>query len=229
MTKTVEKPHYHRHRQRLRARFLQDMGRSMPDYEFLELLLCTVIPRRDVKPLAKRLIDRFGSFGDVIAADVQELTAVPELGEAAAVALKTSQQAALRLLKHKAEAENVLSSWQAVLNYCRADMSRQKVEMFRLLFLNRRNRLIADEIQQRGTVDHTPVYPREVVRRTLELGASALIMVHNHPSGDPTPSQEDIDMTEKVRDALARIDVTLHDHLIIGRANVISMKSEGLI
>lgn len=222
------KPHYHEHRQRLRTRFLVDMGEGMPDYELLELVLCGAIPRRDVKPIAKALLSRFGSFGNVIAAEPKALAAVEGMGESSAIHLKSIQQAALRLLKHEAESGHVLSSWDAVVDYCRAAMSREKIEQFRLLFLNNRNRLIADEVQQTGTVDHTPLYPREVVRRALELGASALIMVHNHPSGDPTPSKADIAMTHSIRDALAKIDIRLHDHIIIGRHDTTSMRSDGL-
>lgn len=227
--KTSAKPHYHEHRNRLRARFAGDAGASMPDYELLELVLCGAIPRRDVKPIAKALLKRFGGFGDVISADLEALEAVDGMGFTSAVHLKAVQQAAIRLLKHEVEEGHVLSSWDAVVDYCRAAMSRDKVERFRLLFLNNRNRLIADEVQQTGTVDHTPLYPREVVKRALELGASALIMVHNHPSGDPTPSQADIAMTHAVRDALGKIDIRLHDHIIIGRRETVSLRSDGLI
>lgn len=227
--KKSDRPHYHEHRKRLRTRFLGDMGAHMADYEILELLLCQAIPRRDVKPLAKDLISRFGSLGDVLAAEPKTLSGVPGLGESAVVGLKVVQQAALRLLKHDMESGHVLSSWQSVLNYCQASMGREKVEQFRLLFLNNRNRLIADEIQQRGTVDHTPLYPREVVKRALDLGASAVIMVHNHPSGDPTPSKADIQMTREVRDALSKIGIALHDHLIIGKGDFTSLKTDGLM
>ncbi|MBP5857667.1 DNA repair protein RadC [Marivibrio halodurans] len=224
-----EKPHYHEHRKRLRARFTGDMGASMPDYELLELVLCGIIPRRDVKPIAKALLKRFGGFGDVIGADPREIARVEGMGETSAIQLKAIQQAAIRLLRHEITDGHVLSSWDAVLDYCRAAMGREKVEQFRLLFLNNRNRLIADEVQQTGTVDHTPLYPREVVRRALELGASALVMVHNHPSGDPTPSKADIAMTHAVRDALSKIDIRLHDHIIIGRKDTVSLRSDGLI
>lgn len=223
------KPHYLEHRERLRARFLVDMGASMPDYELLELVLCGAIPRRDVKPIAKALLARFGGFGDVIAADPKALETVDGVGRGAAVHLKTIGQAAVRLLRHEVADGHVLSSWDAVVDYCRAAMGREKVERFRLLFLDNRNRLIADEVQQTGTVDHTPVYPREVVRRALELGASALIMVHNHPSGDPTPSKADIAMTQAVRDALTRIDIRLHDHIIVGRRTCKSLRADGLV
>ena len=227
--KARDKPHYHEHRKRLRARFEGDLGTSMPDYELLELVLCGVIPRRDTKPIAKALLKRFGGFGDVISADPKALAAVDGMGENSAIHLKAIRQAAVRLLRHDVANGHVLSSWDAVVDYCRAVMSREKVEQFRLLFLNNRNRLIADEVQQTGTVDHTPLYPREVVRRALELGASALVMVHNHPSGDPTPSKADIAMTHAVRDALAKIDIRLHDHVIIGRKDTVSLRSDGLI
>ncbi len=227
--KKSDQPHYHEHRKRLRARVLSDMGQNMADYEILELLLCQTIPRRDVKPIAKDLLRRFGSLGDVLAADPKALSSAPGLGDAAVVGLKVVQQAALRLLKHDMESGHVLSSWQAVIDYCQASMGREKIEQFRLLFLNNRNRLIADEIQQRGTIDHTPLYPREVVKRALELGASAVIMVHNHPSGDPTPSKADIHMTREVRDALSKIGISLHDHLIIGKGDFTSLKTNGFL
>ena len=222
-----DKPHHLEHRKRLRTRFMKDMGAHMEDYELLEFLLCQTIPRRDVKPLAKSLISEFGSFGAVISADPARLAAVSGLGDASIAGLKLVQQASLRLLKQDIEGAHVLSSWDAVLDYCRAAMGREKIEQFRLLFLDNRNRLIADEVQQRGTINHTPLYPREVVKRALELGASALIMVHNHPSGDPTPSGDDIAMTIEVRDALSKVDVRLHDHLVIAKSDFRSMKSDG--
>ncbi|MDW3206744.1 MAG: DNA repair protein RadC [Alphaproteobacteria bacterium] len=226
---SADPPHYQGHRKRLKARFLNDLGASMQDYELLELLLCQTIPRKDVKPLAKDLIARFGSFGGVLSADPAVLMAQSGLKENAVVGLKTVQQAALRLIRQDLDRMDVLSSWQAVIDYCRAAMGRDAVEQTRLLFLDGSNRLIADEVQQRGTVNHTPLYPREVVKRALELSASALIMVHNHPSGDPTPSRPDIDMTAAVRDALAQIDIQLHDHIIISRSGHTSLRAEGYI
>lgn len=226
---SADPPHYRGHRKRLKARFLNDLGASMQDYELLELLLCQTIPRKDVKPLAKDLIARFGSFGGVLSADPAVLMVQSGLKENAVVGLKTVQQAALRLIRQDLDRMDVLSSWQAVIDYCRAAMGRDAVEQTRLLFLDGRNRLIADEVQQRGTVNHTPLYPREVVKRALELSASALIMVHNHPSGDPTPSRPDIDMTAAVRDALAQIDIQLHDHIIISRTGHTSLRAEGYI
>lgn len=226
---TQVKPHYLEHRKRIKTRFLKDLGASMEDYELLELLLCQSIPRRDVKPLAKALIDTHGSLAGVISADPKVLSRTKGVGEATVIGLKTVQQAAIRILRRDVEGAHILSSWDKVLDYCRAAMGREKVEQFRLLFLDNRNRLIADEVQQRGTVNHTPVYPREVVKRALELDASALIMVHNHPSGDPTPSAPDIEMTRAVRDALSQIDIRLHDHLIIARSDHTSMRADGLI
>ncbi len=211
------KPHYHGHRQRLRERFLATDGEGMPDYELLELLLAAAIPRQDVKPLAKALIDKFGGFAGVLTATPAALTKVPGLGEAAAVSLKVVQAAARRLARQQAREGDVLSSWDKLLDYVRIAMGHEPVEQLRLLFLDRKNRLIADEVQQRGTVDHTPLYPREVVKRALELGASALILVHNHPWGDPTPSKDDIAMTRELKAAAEHLGIVLHDHVVIGR------------
>ncbi len=227
-TKEPGKPHHLGHRQRLRARFLSAPA-SLPDYELLELLLCLAIPQKDMKPLAKALIDRFGSFGDVVSATPAELMACEGVKENTAAALKIVREAAVRLARHQVINRPVLSSWDALLEYCQASMGYEKAEQFRLLFLDRKNVLIADEVQQKGTVDHTPVYPREVVKRALELSASALIMVHNHPSGDPKPSRADIEMTRQVRDAAKAVGITLHDHLVIGRAGHASLKAMGLI
>ncbi len=222
------KPHYAGHRQRLRDRFLANPD-GLPDYELLELLLFQAHPRGDVKPLAKALLARFGSFADVIAAAPEDLREVEGVGDAAVAALKTAEAAAVRLLKGQMADRPLLGAWDRVLDYCHAAMDRQKTEQFRLLFLDNRNRLIADERQQTGTVNHTPVYPREVARRALQLQASAVIMVHNHPSGDPAPSTADRDMTLKVRDALAAVGITLHDHLIIGHGGHTSLRAMGLI
>ncbi|GAB4180457.1 MAG: DNA repair protein RadC [Thalassobaculales bacterium] len=222
-------PHYHGHRARLRKRFLDGGPEALPDYELLELLLFLGQPRGDVKPLAKALLARFGGFADVISADPQALAAVPGIGEASVAALKTAQAAALRLLRAPLIDRPVLGSWQALLDYCRASMAYDSIEQFRIIFLDRKNTILTDEVQQRGTVDHTPVYPREVVRRALELSATAIIMVHNHPSGDPTPSRADIEMTREVRKAAAALGIALHDHVIIGRKGHLSFKSEGLL
>ncbi|MEJ2015902.1 MAG: DNA repair protein RadC [Limibacillus sp.] len=198
-----EAPHYYGHRQRLRERFLERGGASLADYEVIELLLFGAKARGDVKPHAKTLLREFGSLAAVLSAKPEELARVQGLGEASIAALKIVQEAALRLARQDSREGPVLSSWDKVLNYLRIALAEEKVERFHLLFLDRKNRLIADEEQQRGTVDHTPVYPREVVKRALELGASALILVHNHPSGDPTPSKADIAITREIAEAAA--------------------------
>jgi DNA repair protein RadC len=223
------RPHYHGHRQRLRDRFLATGGDGMPDYELLEMLLAQAIPRRDVKPLAKELLDRFGSFAAVISADPERLLSVSGMGETSVAALKVVRAAAVRLLRQEATGQDAIGSWERLLDYCRAAMAHETVEQLRLLFLDRKNVLIADEVQQRGTVDHTPLYVREVVKRALELGASALIIVHNHPSGDPTPSRGDIEMTNQVKDALEKIGIALHDHVVIGRKGHESFRAKGLL
>lgn len=228
--KRNDKPHYFGHRQRLRERFLATGGEGMPDYEFLELLLGQAIRRQDMKPVAKALVERFGSLAGALSADPTELLQVKGVGEAAATTLKLVQAAALRLARQQVMNRNVIASWDKLLDYCKISMGHERVEQLRLLFLDRKNALIADEVQQRGTVDHTPLYPREVVKRALELGASALILVHNHPSGDPKPSRDDIAMTREVRDAAGRLGITLHDHVIIGRGgSYTSFRSEGLL
>lgn len=213
----------------MRARFLKGGGAALADYELLELLLFAAQPRGDVKPLAKRLLAEFGSFARTISATPEALRQVDGAGDAAIVALKAAQAAALRLLAEEASDAPVISSWKKLLDYCRAAMALEKTEQFRLLFLDQKNRVIADEVQQRGTVNHTPVYPREVVKRALELSASAIIMVHNHPSGDPTPSRADIDMTRQVRDAAEKLGIALHDHVIIAGKEHVSLKSLGLM
>lgn len=223
------KPHYLGHRQRLKDRFMRDAGASLPDYEMLEIVLFMAKPRADVKPLAKALLQRFGSFAEVIAADPKELVEVKGVRESTVIALKTIQAAAIRLAREQVINRPVISSWQKLLDYCRAGMAYAKKEEFRVLFLDRKNVLIADEVQHTGTVDHTPVYPREVMKRALDLGASAIIMVHNHPSGDPTPSKGDVEMTKEVREAGEKLGIALHDHLIIGRRGHASFKSLGLL
>jgi len=212
----ADTPHYSGHRRRLRERFLAS-PETLPDYELLELLLTLAIPQRDVKPLAKALLARFGAFADVVSASPEALMESEGVKQAAATALKVVREAAVRLARQQVMNRPVLSSWDALLDYCRAKMAYDGIEQFHLLFLDRKNALVADEAQQRGTVDHTPVYPREVVKRALELNASALIMAHNHPSGDPTPSRADIDMTKQVRDALKAVGIVLHDHIVVGR------------
>lgn len=223
------RPHYLGHRQRLRERFMTGGPEALADYELLELVLFQSRPRGDVKPLAKALIRRFETFAGVLAAQPAELAMVDGIGEASIVALKTVQAAALRMSRQELIDRPVIGSWKKLLEYCHAAMAHEKIEQFRLLFLDGKNALIADEVQQRGTVNHTPVYTREVVKRALELGASAIVMVHNHPSGDPTPSKDDIAMTKEVAAAAEKLGIALHDHLIIGRKGHSSLKSMGLI
>lgn len=217
------------HRARLRQRFMEGGAEAMPDYELLELVLFRAIPRQDVKPLARRLLDCFGDFNRVLSASPARLTDLPGVGPAVVQELKIVEAAAHRLARSKVMQRPVLTSWKALLDYCHTAMAHAEIESFRVLFLDRKNVLIADEAQGRGTVDHVPVYPREIVRRALELNASAVILVHNHPSGDPTPSQADIAMTERVRDAVQVMGITLHDHLIIGKSRELSFRSEGLL
>lgn len=221
--------HLSGHRERLRERFVTGGAEAIPDYEMMELVLFAAIPRRDVKPLAKELIALFGSFADVIAAPRPRLLEVPGLGETAVTQLKIVEAAALRLSKTRLLKKPALSSWSALLDYCTAAMARGLSEEFRVLFLDRKNVLIADEVQTRGTIDHTPVYPREIVKRALELGAAALILVHNHPSGDPTPSRADIEMTREVIAATKALNIAVHDHLVVGRSGHASFKSLGLL
>jgi DNA repair protein RadC len=223
------KPDYLGHRERLRERFLKSGAEHLQDYELLELFLFGALPRRDTKPIAKALLARFGTFGEVISADISELRKVEGIGESAATTLKAVQAAAQRLLQTRVKAQDIISSWNDLVAYCTARMAYGAIEEFRVLFLDRKNKVIADEAQQRGTVDHTPVYPREVVKRALALNASAIIMVHNHPSGDPTPSRADIEMTRKVKEAAAAVHITLHDHVIVSRGGHRSFKSDGLI
>lgn len=216
------------HRQRLRQRFL-DAPQALPDYELLELLLGIAIPRRDVKPLAKALLARFGDFASVISATPDALQSCDGLGKISVATLKIVMESAVRLVRHPVRQQTVLTSWDALVDYCVARMSRQETEQLRLLFLNNKNAVLADETPQNGTVNHTPVYPREVVKRALELGALGVVMVHNHPSGDPTPSKADIEMTRQIKTALQGVGITLHDHLIIGRGQVESLKALGVI
>lgn len=217
------------HRERLRTRFLKGGADAMPDYELLELTLFAAIPRRDTKPLAKALLARFGSFAEVIAAPRARLMEVKGVGESVASHLKIVEAAAQRLAKTKVMGRAALSSWSALLDYCTAVMARSQTEEFRVLFLDRKNMLVADEVLNRGTVDHAPVYPREIVKRALELNASALILVHNHPSGDPAPSKADIAMTREVATAAKALGIAVHDHLVIGRSGHATFKSLGLL
>ncbi len=225
----ADKPTHSGHRSRLRKRFLDRGPGSLADYEMLELLLFHAIPRRDTKPIAKALLKRFGTYADVLRAGADELQRVDGISEAGAVALKSVADAAERLTRAEVMNRPVLASWDALIDYLRLSMTGHKTERFRILFLDVKNALIADEVQQSGTVNHTPVYPREVVKRALELGASAIIMVHNHPSGDATPSRADIEITNEVRDAAAKLGITLHDHVIVVRSGHTSFKSLGLL
>ena len=224
-----DKSHFHGHRERLRQRLLERGADSLADHEILEFLLFGARPRGDTKPLAKTLLARFGNLAGVFAASQHELASVPGIGDTAIATLKIVPEAARRMALEEILKRPVLSNWSQVLNYCRMAMGRAKIEQFRLLFLDTKNRLIADEVQQRGTLNHTPVYPREVVKRALELDASAIIMVHNHPSGDPTPSRADIDITRQIQTAASAVSVTLHDHVVIGRSGHNSFKSLGLL
>jgi len=222
-------PHYHGHRERLRTRFREAGSDAISEYELLELVLFRAIPQRDVKPLAKELIAKFGSFAEVVAAPRMRLKELKGLGDAAVDELKIVHAAASRLARGKVQKRPLLSSWSSVLDYCRTTMAFAEKEQFRLLFLDKRNQLIADEIQQTGTVDHTPVYPREVVKRALELSATAIILVHNHPSGDPTPSRADVQMTQAIVDVAKPLGISVHDHIIVGKEGHASFKGLRLI
>jgi DNA repair protein RadC len=217
------------HRKRLRSRFMEGGATAMPDYELLELVLFRAIPRQDVKPLARLLLETFGDFNRVISAVPARLMMVKGVGEAVVQELKIIEASAQRLMRAKVMNRPILSSWDALVDYCHTAMSHRETEQFRILFLDRKNVLIADEEQAKGTVDHVPVYPREVVKRALELNASALILVHNHPSGDPTPSDADIQMTAQIQDAAHVLGITLHDHLIIGKSRELSFRAQGYL
>ena len=217
------------HRARMRLRLLTAGPLALADYELLEMVLFLALPRRDTKPIAKTLLARFGSFAATISAPLQDLRNIDGLGEAGAAALKTVQAAALRLARAEIIDRPVLNNWDRLMDYLNAVLARERVEQFRVLFLDTRNRLVADEAQATGTVNHTPVYPREVVKRALELQATAIILVHNHPSGDPTPSADDITMTREVKAAANALTITLHDHIIIGNGRWLSFRREGLL
>jgi DNA repair protein RadC len=217
------------HRQRLRARFMGGGATAMPDYELLELVLFRAIPRRDVKPLARELMERFGDFNRVITASEARLRDINGVADAIIVELKIIEAAARRLARARVMQQPVVSSWDALIDYCHTAMAHRETEQFRVLYLDRKNVLIADEEQGKGTVDHVPVYPREVAKRALELNASAIILVHNHPSGDTTPSTADIDMTRQISNACDALGLTLHDHLIIGQSQELSFRSAGYL
>lgn len=217
------------HRQRLRQRFMSGGAAALPDYELLELVLFRAIPRRDVKPLARSLLDRFGDFNRVVSAPAERLRDVNGVADAVITELKVLEAAAHRMARARILQRHVLSSWDALLDYCHTTMAHRETEQFRVIFLDRKNMVIADEEQAKGTVDHVPVYPREVAKRALELNASALILIHNHPSGDPTPSQSDITMTDQINAACLTLGLTLHDHLIIGKSTELSFRAEGYL
>jgi DNA repair protein RadC len=227
----LAQPHYHGHRERARQRFLQLGEQHIEDYELMELVLQIVIPRKDTKPLAKQLIETFGSFSAVFGASPSRLDEIKGMGLISATNLKIIQAAAQRFARDnlKVKDKPILSSWSALIDYCRAQMAYEEVEQFRILFLDKKNRLIADEVQQTGTVDHTPVYPREVIRRTLELSATALILVHNHPSGDPAPSSADVQMTRAITDIAKPLGIAVHDHIIIGKGGHASLRGLKLL
>jgi len=220
----AEAPHYHGHRERLRDRF-RDVGPdALSDYELLEMVLFRALPRRDVKPLAKNLITKFGSFAETVHAPEARLREISGLGEAAITEIKLIAATASRVTRGQMKQRTVLSSWSGVIEYCRASMAFADKEQFRILFLDKKNQLIADELQQVGTIDHTPVYPREVVKRALELSAAAIILVHNHPSGDPTPSSADIQMTKSIVTISTPLGISVHDHIIVGKNGHSSLK-----
>lgn len=223
-----EKPHHSGHRDRLRQRFVNAPD-SLPDYELVELLLFMAIPRKDVKPIAKLLIARFKNMNGVLNASLNDLQGISGISYNSAVAIRAIRQAGLRLLQQDVMGRPILNSWQRLIDYCTAAMANDKNEHFRLLFLNKKNELIADEVQQSGTVDHTPAYPREIMKRSLELGATALILVHNHPSGDPTPSDADVQLTRQIIAAGQPFDIIIHDHLIVSRNGTSSFKTLGLM
>jgi len=229
-TASPEAPHYLGHRDRLRERLREAGEDALPDYELLELLLFAIIPRQDIKPLAKKLLDEFdGNFASLLSASRERLKQIPGVGDAVADHIALIRSVLARTAKQKAVVRETLSSWSALIDYCTKRMASEINEQFRVLFLDRKNKLLKDEVQGRGTVDHTPVYTREVVKRALELGASAIILVHNHPSGDPTPSRSDIDTTKEIVEAARLLGVSVHDHLIIGKTSHASLKQLGLM
>ena len=221
--------HYHGHRQRLRTRLLEAGAGALADYELVELILFNAIPQRDVKPFAKQLVERFGSFAEVVAAEPQRLLEVKGVTPGIVAQFKIVEAAAQRFAKGNLKKRLPMGSWSAVVDYCRTAMAFEPREVFRILFLDKKNGLIADEVQGQGTVDHTPVYPREVVRRALELSATALVLVHNHPSGDPTPSNQDVKMTLDIMAIAKPLGVVVHDHIIVGRDGHASLKGLRLI
>lgn len=225
----VEHPHFVGHRDRLKARFRENGADTLADYEMLELILFSAVPRRDTKPIAKALLARFGTFSEVLGAAEARLMEVAGVGASVALHLKIVHEAAKREARSVVRERPLLGSWTAVIDYCRLAMAHEEKEQFRILFLDKKNALIADEVQQTGTVDHTPVYPREVLKRALELSATAVILIHNHPSGDPTPSRADIQMTKTIVEIATPLGIAVHDHIIIGRQGHVSFKGLKLI
>lgn len=225
----ANRPDHHGHRERLRERFRRNGSEALPDYELLELLLFRMLPRRDTKPIARELLRRFGSIAGVVGAPPARLSEVDGIGDMAAQDIKVVAALAQRMLKGEMTERPLLGSWKAVIDYCRAAMAYEEREQFRILFVDKKNRLIADEVQQTGTVDHAPVYPREVARRALELAATAVVLVHNHPSGDPTPSRADVQMTRQIMETLAPLSIAVHDHIVIGREGHASLRGLQLI
>lgn len=223
------KPHFLGHRERLRERFMLAGQEALLDYELLELVLFRALPRQDTKPLAKQLIEKFGSFAEVLGAKPERLKEIKGVGDAVVVEVKLIEAASLRLIRGSVMNRPVLQSWAQLIDYCHASMAYSVKEAFRVLFLDKKNLLIADEVQQEGTVDHTPVYPREVIKRALELSACAIVLVHNHPSGDPTPSRADIEMTRRIVEAADKLGIKVHDHVIIGRDGHASFKGLRLL
>lgn len=227
--KAKETPHYHGHRDRLRQRFLDNGADALQDYELIELILFSAIPRRDVKPLAKALLDKFGGLPELMNASISALTAIDGVSEKTAILLKTMTAISHRALKNELMQKPILNNWTRLMDYCQSTMQHETKEHFRILFLNKKNEMIADEIQNSGTVDHTPAYPREIMKRALELGSTALILVHNHPSGDPRPSEADVDMTRAIVRAAEPFNIVIHDHIVVSRNGYSSFKNMGLI
>lgn len=228
VAKVAASPHAG-HRQRLRERFVKGGSDALPDYELIELILFRALPRRDTKAIAKALLARFGSFSEVVHAPEHLLREVDQVGDAVVFEIKLVRAAAVRMMRVEVIDKPILSSWQQVLDYCRAAMGYETREQFRILFLDKKNKLLADEVQGVGTVDHTPVYIREVVKRALEMSATALVLVHNHPSGDTKPSRADIDMTKMIESAAKPLGIVLHDHIIVGRGEHFSFRKNGLV
>lgn len=221
--------HYHGHRERIRQRIMKGDGAHLDDYEILEILLCAFIPRVDVRPIAKTMVDRFGTVSAALAAAPERLMEIDGIGEATAAYIRATNLLLQRAAADQVRDQPVISNWAALLNYVKHQLRHNKTEQARVLYLDRKNKLIADEIAGRGTVDHAPIYPREIARRALELSASAVILVHNHPSGDPTPSRADIELTREIERALAPLEIKVHDHLVVGAKETVSMKAKGLI